>query len=77
MLSKKKFEFFKSRVGNSLEQIITDCNSPELNMWVKSVSGKSKVFAGEIFEWVLTGEQGDNKAKPDYRGNEIKISSYL
>tara|TARA_R110000772_G_scaffold192099_1_gene303075 strand:- start:454 stop:1146 length:693 start_codon:yes stop_codon:yes gene_type:complete len=76
MLSQKQFKFFKSRIGNSLEQIITDFNSPELNIWVKSVSGKSKGFAGEIFEWVLTGEQGDNKAKPDFNGYEIKTISF-
>jgi len=76
MLSKEQFEFFKSKVGNSLEQIITNFNNPELNIWIKSVSGKSKGFAGEVFEWILTGKQGDNKAKPDFKGYEIKTISF-
>ena len=76
MLSKEKLEFFNKHIGKSLEQIVNNSNIPELNNWIQSISGKSKGLAGEIFEWVITGEQGDNKAKPDYNGYEIKTITF-
>ena len=76
MLSKEKIEFFNSRVGNSLTQLIQDCNIPELQQYALIVNKKSKGAAGEIFEWLVTGERGDNKSKPDFKGFEIKTVSY-
>ena len=76
MLSKEKFEFFNRMVGLELEQIVNYSNIFELKDWIKSVSGKSKGFAGEIFEWIITGKQGDNKAQPDYNGNDIKAITF-
>lgn len=76
MLSKEKIEFFNLRIGNSLTQLIQDCNIPELQQYALTVNKKSKGAAGEIFEWLITGERGDNKSKPDFMGFEIKTVSY-
>jgi len=76
MLDNTQINFFNNKIGFTLESIIDDYNKPHLKNWVSSVSGKSKGFAGEIFEWVLTGKQGDNKAKPDFKGYEIKTISF-
>ena len=77
ILSQEKFDFFKSKIGFTLEQIVKEANMPELTNWISTVTGKSKGFAGEIFEWLITGEQGDNKAEPDYKGYEIKSMTWL
>lgn len=71
-----KFDFSIQRIGFDIENIVNDINIPKLSSWINNVSGKSKGFAGEIFEWILTGEQGDNKPKPDFNGWEIKTVSY-
>ena len=76
MLSKDKIKFFTPRIGNTLEQLVKDSNTPELEEWIKKVNPKSKGLAGEIFEWIITGERGDNIAKPDFKGYEIKTVSY-
>jgi|TARA_R110000803_G_scaffold194400_1_gene257483 hypothetical protein len=76
MLHNSQIKFFNKRIGFTLESIIDDYNNPHLKSWINSVSGKSKGFAGEIFEWIITGEQGDNKAKPDFNGYEIKTISF-
>ena len=75
-LSKVKMQFFKKMKGLELEKIVESANNPELNAWISSVSGKSKGFAGEILEWLITDEKGDNKAEADYNGFEIKSVSY-
>jgi hypothetical protein len=75
-ISQDKFNFFTQRIGFSIEDLVNDINIPELSYWISKVSGKSKGFAGEIFEWMLTGEQGDNKAKPDFNGWEIKAMTW-
>ena len=76
VLSQEKFDFFKSKIGFTLEQIIKEANMSELSIWINKVSGKSKGFAGEIFEWIIQDKQGDNKAEADKDGWEIKTVSY-
>ena len=76
MLSREQFDFFNQELGSDLEQIVKNINIPELSHWIISKSGKSKGFAGEIFEWIITGSKGDNIAKPDFNGWEIKTVSY-
>ena len=75
-IPKEKFNFFTQRVGFSIEDLVNDINIPELSCWINNVSGRSKGFAGEIFEWMITGRQGDNEPKPDFEGVEIKACSY-
>ena len=74
MLSKEQFEFYNLQLGNDVEQIIS--NSKENLEWVNNVSGNSKGFVGEIFEHLITGKRGDNVAKPDFKGWEIKTISF-
>jgi hypothetical protein len=74
MLSKEQFEFWTSQLGNDIEQIIN--NSKEDLNWINNVSGNSKGFVGEIFENLITGKRGDNIAKPDFKGWEIKTISF-
>ena len=76
MLHSSQIKFFNNKIGFTLEEIIKDYNNPYLKSWIGSVSGKSKGFAGEIFEWILTGEKGDNKPQPDFNGIEIKTISF-
>ena len=76
ILSQEKFDFFKSKIGFTLEQIVKEANMPELTNWISTVTGKSKGFAGEIIEWVIQDKQGDNKAEADKDGWEIKTISY-
>jgi len=71
----EKFNFFSKKVGFTLESIINDINIPELSVWVNNSLGNSKGFAGEIFEWMITGSKGDNIAKPDFNDWEIKTIS--
>tara|TARA_B110000902_G_scaffold83357_2_gene98965 strand:+ start:3256 stop:3921 length:666 start_codon:yes stop_codon:yes gene_type:complete len=77
ILPQEKIDFFKSKIGFTLEQIVKEANMPELTNWISTVTGKSKGFAGEIVEWLITGEQGDNKAEPDYKGYEIKSMTWF
>lgn len=76
MLNKSQIDFFNKRVGYSVIQLIEDSNMPELKNYALNVNIKSKGAAGEIFEWLITGERGDNKSKPDFKGYEIKTISY-
>ena len=71
-----KFNFLKQRLNTNLGDLISDSNIPELSSWINSVSGKSKGFAGECFEWIITGKQGDNEPKPDFNGWEIKAMTW-
>tara|TARA_R110001592_G_scaffold48864_1_gene153151 strand:+ start:70 stop:726 length:657 start_codon:yes stop_codon:yes gene_type:complete len=76
VLHNSQIKFFNNKIGFTLESIIEDYNNPHLKGWISSVSGKSKGFAGEIFEWIITGEKGDNKPQPDFKGVEIKTISF-
>tara|TARA_R110000796_G_scaffold186519_1_gene303444 strand:+ start:157 stop:819 length:663 start_codon:yes stop_codon:yes gene_type:complete len=76
IIDKEQITFFNQRIGKSLGEILKDSNLNDLQDWVKNASTKSKGLAGDIFEWIITGEKGDNKPEPDFKGWEIKTVSF-
>jgi hypothetical protein len=76
ILSKEKHNFFEEVLNFNLEQIVEKANNTNLSRWIQSVNGRSKGFAGEIFEYLITGQRGDNLSKPDFNGWEIKTIAF-
>jgi DNA mismatch repair protein MutH len=76
ILTPEQLNEFNKREGFTTEDIINDSNIEELKIWINNSTGKSKGFVGEIYEFLITKRKGDNKAKPDFNGIEIKTITW-